>query len=256
MRCKHCGYDNPKGAKYCCQCGSAKINEAPENELYELFTNPRTRDNLVKNLCKFNLSDDQYKVVELHFFKGLSYEQIAEELHRPFRSIKQILGNALSKLRRLSVIELECYCDLLTMRNRLSDQNEIDKQRILFLEKLLSENGICFEEENVPIGILHLPSRTETSLKDAGIYYLSQLTELTFQEVKKIKGIGYVGETEIWKALEAIGMSLNDKDDNCIEKFTNVFHPVMDMEIINDVVVDLDDDDDDDDEKIIYDENE
>lgn len=232
MKCKHCGYENPKGAKYCCQCGSSRINETPENELYELFSNPRTRDNLVKNLCKYNLSDLQYKVVESHFFKGLSYEQIAENLNKTYAVVKQAKGYALSKLRNLSVIELEHYGDIMTMRDRLYVQNEIDKQRILFLERLLSDNGISYNEENVSISILHLPSRTETSLKEAGIYYLSQLTSLTFQDVRKIKGIGYVGESEIWKSLDAIGLEFNDEYDE----------------------IDLEDEDED--EEIIYDEEE
>lgn len=213
MKCKHCGSENPQGAKYCCQCGSSRINEAPENELYELFTNPRTRDTLVKNLCKYNLSELQYQVVDAHFFKGLSYQQIAENLQKPYAIIKQVVGHALSRLRNLSVGEIECYSDLLTMRNRLQVQNEIDKQRIIFLEKLLSENGISYNEENVPISILHLPSRTETSLKEAGIYYLSQLTSLTYQEVRKIYGIGYVGEREIYKSLMAMGLELLDNED-------------------------------------------
>lgn len=123
-------------------------------------------------------------------------------------------------------IELEHYGDIMTMRDRLYVQNEIDKQRILFLERLLSENGISYNEENglnakhpwisfthISISILHLRSRTETSLKEAGIYYLSQLTSLTFQDVKKIKGIGYVEESEILKSLDAIGLEINDEYD-------------------------------------------
>ena len=109
---------------------------------------------------------------------------------------------------------------------------EIDKRRIVFLEKLLAEHGITYDEENVPINILHLSSYQEGCLNRAGVYYLAQLLEMTMQDVRKIYGIGQTGLREINKSLDAIGFELEDEDDI------------------------YDEDDDDEDEEIIYDDDE
>lgn len=203
-----------------------------EHELNALFATSPARDSIIKYLCKLFLSSNEDEVVQYRYYRKLSIEQIAEKLGKTTEQVEVVLGQALRKLEYLSIEKHDSY-ELLKKRVHSHKETiEIDKRRIVFLEKLLAEHGITYDEENVPINILHLSSYQEGCLNRAGVYYLAQLLEMTMQDVRKIYGIGQTGLREINKSLDAIGFELEDEDDI------------------------YDEDDDDEDEEIIYDDDE
>lgn len=190
-----------------------KKQEAIYDELLSkpVFEPSPISDDVFNYICKIYLSEKENKILHDFFFKKLELQEIADELDMTRERVRQIKERAIKKLRNLSSRQHESFENCKNDRDRFKYLNDLCNHRIAFLEGLLRKNGIEYKFENLPINILHLDTRMENRLADAGICTVSQLADSSESALLKIQGIGYKGIDKMNRALYYVGLDIADK---------------------------------------------
>ena len=196
-----------------------------DKEPKALFVSLPVRDTVIRYLCDIFLTKQQSVIMQEYFFKLRGFEDISIKYAIPEAQVRSLIHEGVEALSRIPVSECEALVEL-------GKKQQLYGERITALEKLLAENGIEIEEAGLPISDLCLTPMTEKALNASGIFYISQLTDMTFRQLNHIPGIGPLGMDKLLGHLRIFGFHLKPE--------------LLDDDVEND----------DEDEEIIYDENE
>ena len=203
----------------------------PYNLTYEMFVGIKHIDiSVFTQIIKEELREKEADVIFCYYRDGMTLDEIGERYSVSRERVRQIKAAAVRKLRnpkRAKRYILYSYDDVFELQNKLSELQKM-LQKIVLCEKVNIEE-VTIEEPT--IDTLNLSVRSYNCLsryarlkfKQKNLY-VSQLTDMTAEEVANIRNLGKRCFMEILYALKEYGnLGLKDccYDDFIMEEAEN-----------------------------------
>ena len=184
----------------------------PDNLLYDIFggewESPRPADfDGTLEYVLHSLTERERRALDFRYKDGLTFEEIRKRERVSRERIRQIHAKSLRKLRRPDRLNYLKY----GVSGVISLKAEIVREAALAsLPKPDKLEDIKLEE-------LELSVRSYNCLKRAGVDTLRDVSEMTFDELCCVRGMGKKSIDEICAALTNYGISLKPDDDRRAE---------------------------------------
>ena len=182
-----------------------------------------------------DLTDKERDCIRLYYVKTLSLDVIGKTFGVSRERIRQIVCKALRKLKQRAIL----YPRIEERKAREKAMEEDLRKLNEYREKLLAEfiaKGIYTEEMKiefgevyaysrrgtifVPVGLerhgieeLNLSVRSNNCLRLAGIQYIYELTDRTYEDMMKVRNLGKKCLKEIIDRLKEFGLSLRGYEE-------------------------------------------
>lgn len=181
----------------------------PYNLTYEIFSEIKHIDvSVFTQIIKEELKEKEADVIFCYYRDGMTLDDIGEKYSSTRERIRQIKAKGVRKLRyppRVKRYILYSYDDIAELQNKLSEL-----QKIVIGEDV--EEAAVTEIKEPTIDVLNLSVRpynclSRYTLRKFGTkeLYISQLTDMTAEEVANIRNLGKRSFMEILYALKEYG---------------------------------------------------
>ncbi|MBR0411097.1 MAG: sigma-70 family RNA polymerase sigma factor [Eubacterium sp.] len=169
-----------------------------------------------------SLTDREKKVIQLRFQNGLTYEQTGKYFNVTRERIRQVEKKAIRKLRNpkhwkyWQMDTMNKAYEIATERDRLRLENMNLKMRLkeyVGEDELQEVEKSVEEKPQISIAELDLSVRSYNCLIRAGIAYVSDLEEMTIDDLAKIRNLGRKSMEEIILKLKDLGIELKYADE-------------------------------------------
>lgn len=178
----------------------------PYNLTYEMFIGIKHINIPVfTQIIKEELKEKESDVIFCYYRDGMTLDEIGEKYSVTRERVRQIKAAAIRKLRnpkRAKRYILYSYDDVAELQNKLSELQKI----------VLGEDAAIAEVEEPTIDVLNLSVRSYNCLSRYARlkfkqkeFYISQLTDMTAEEVANIRNLGKRSFMEILYALKEYG---------------------------------------------------
>ena len=167
------------------------------------------------------LTDRERKVLEQRFKDKLTLEQVAKNFEITRERIRQIEAKALRKLRhpsRMAKMKAYTYYDVVKHNedyNAIKEENKnLEKAISLYTKKQINAEELevmanIADVRNIRLEELELSVRTYNCLKRIGIFDLGEITDMTLEELSKVRNLGKKSLEEVLRKLKEYGIELN-----------------------------------------------
>lgn len=197
---------------------------------------PGVNKNVLPVLKKVT-NNQQYEYFIDHYFKGMSYPEIADKNGMTIEQLQSDIEKVLRKIRNYAYItELNYGPDytkkLANIRKKAYEEhwNEMVDEAIQSGEKNAAEQIKAFQEwsqkqhtpvGDIPITALGLSTRTLNCLRRGCIFNISDLTKCTEDDLHKIRRFGKNGINEVIEKLKEYNVTLRPADTPEIVEYVN-----------------------------------
>ena len=178
----------------------------PYNLTYEMFVGIKHIDvSVFTQIIEEELREKEADVIFCYYRDGMTLDEIAGKYSVTRERVRQIKAAAVRKLRypkRVKRYILYSYDDIAELQNKISDLQKI----------VLGEDAATTEAEEPTIDVLNLSVRSYNCLSRYARLrfkqkelYISQLSNMTAEEVANIRNLGKRSFMEILYALKEYG---------------------------------------------------